>query len=132
MATSTADRAESRRYPHPTPEPTMSTTRSPIDEIPDLWPAPPERGASGRSPRARAPFRAGFGIALHMHQPLIPAGDRDLETAPVISNLELMLGSSRSEDAYNAQKFLECYRRLATILPGLLERGAAPGPVTII
>ena len=41
------------------------------------------------------PGAAGFGdvtsafaIALHMHQPLIPAGGPDLRTAPIISNLQ--------------------------------------------
>ncbi len=32
-----------------------------------------------------------FAIALHMHQPLIPAGGRDLQTAGIISNLQYMM-----------------------------------------
>ena len=34
--------------------------------------------------------RSAFAIALHMHQPLIPAGGGDLRTAAVISNLRFM------------------------------------------
>ena len=36
-------------------------------------------------------IRSAFAIALHMHQPLIPAGGGDLRTAPVISNLKSMM-----------------------------------------
>ena len=32
-------------------------------------------------------IRSAFAIALHMHQPLIPAGGPELRTAAVISNL---------------------------------------------
>lgn len=32
--------------------------------------------------------RSAFSSALHMHQPLIPAGGSDLSTAAVISNLQ--------------------------------------------
>jgi len=32
-------------------------------------------------------IRSTFAVALHMHQPLIPAGGDDLRTARVISNL---------------------------------------------
>jgi hypothetical protein len=35
--------------------------------------------------------RSVFAIALHMHQPLIPAGPGDLQAAPVISNLKRMM-----------------------------------------
>ncbi|MGD8758407.1 MAG: glycosyl hydrolase family 57, partial [Deltaproteobacteria bacterium] len=32
-----------------------------------------------------------FGIALHMHQPTIPASSDDLSTAELISNLQFMM-----------------------------------------
>ena len=32
-------------------------------------------------------MNSAFAIALHMHQPLIPAGGGDLQTAGIISNL---------------------------------------------
>ncbi len=34
--------------------------------------------------------RSACAIALHMHQPLIPAGGHDLHTAAIISNLQYM------------------------------------------
>ena len=36
-------------------------------------------------------IQSAFAIALHMHQPLIPAGSDDLRTARIISNLEHMM-----------------------------------------
>ena len=36
-------------------------------------------------------MRSAFAIALHMHQPLIPAGGADLGTARLVSNLKYMM-----------------------------------------
>ena len=36
-----------------------------------------------------------FAVALHMHQPLIPAGGPDLRTAAIVSNLQWMLEHPR-------------------------------------
>jgi len=36
-------------------------------------------------------IRAATAIALHQHQPLIPAGGDDLPTAAIISNLQYMM-----------------------------------------
>src|SRR5690606_41652439 len=46
--------------------------------------------------------RAGFAMALHMHQPLIPAGGGDLRTASVISNLKHMMDNPGIGDNHNA------------------------------
>src|SRR5215468_2034912 len=54
-------------------------------------------------------LQAVFAIALHMHQPLIPAGGGDLRHADVISNLDHMM---RSGDSYNANIFADCYGRM--------------------
>ena len=35
-------------------------------------------------------IQSAFAIALHMHQPLIPAGGQELRTAALISNLRYM------------------------------------------
>lgn len=67
-----------------------------------------------------------FGIALHMHQPLIPAGGGDLHTAAVISNLQFMMEHPEVQDAHNAPAFLECYRRMGDLIPQLLREGAQP------
>ena len=47
-----------------------------------------------RADRVRG-IDSAFAIALHMHQPLIPAGGADLRTAPIISNLQYMLEQPR-------------------------------------
>ena len=62
----------------------------------------------GADPVFLPPGAAGFGdtnsafaVALHMHQPLIPAGGPDLRTAPVISNLKWMLDNPGIGDNHN-------------------------------
>lgn len=70
--------------------------------------------------------RSAFAIALHMHQPLIPAGTDDLATAPAVSNLQYMLEHPGEKDAHNAPVFIECYRRMADLVGQLLAEGARP------
>ena len=67
-----------------------------------------------------------FAIALHMHQPLIPAGVSDLRTAPIISNLQWMMDNPGIGDNYNAPVFLGCYKRMGEFVPRLLDEGLAP------
>jgi hypothetical protein len=67
-----------------------------------------------------------FAIALHMHQPLIPAGGPDLRTAPVISNLQWMMDNPGIGDNHNAAVFLWCYKRMGEFVPQLLDEGLAP------
>jgi len=62
-------------------------------------------------------------VALHMHQPLIPAGSHDLRHAETICNLEAML---RGNEAHNVPVFLECYGRMGSILPELVHQGKNP------
>ena len=69
---------------------------------------------------------AGFAIALHMHQPLIPAGSGDLATAPIISNLRHMFEHPEIPDAHNAAVFRWCYQRMGALIPQLLNEGAQP------
>ncbi|HAZ09888.1 MAG TPA: glycosyl hydrolase family 57, partial [Candidatus Omnitrophica bacterium] len=47
-----------------------------------------------------------FGIALHMHQPIIPAGGSDIRTAKMISNLQYMMEHQNIGDNHNAPVFL--------------------------
>ena len=51
-----------------------------------------------------------FAIALHMHQPLIPAGGPELRTAQLISNLQWMLDNPDIADNHNESVFLCCYK----------------------
>src|ERR1700752_3658703 len=60
-------------------------------------------------------LRATFAVALHMQQPLIPAGGSDLRTAEVISNLDHMMRNQGVGDNHNAPVFAECYARIGDL-----------------
>lgn len=70
--------------------------------------------------------RSAFAIALHMHQPLIPAGGADLGTARLVSNLKYMMDNPGIGDNHNAPVFLWCYQRMGEFLPQLIEEGRTP------
>ena len=67
-------------------------------------------------------IHAAFACALHMHQPTIPAGAR----GELISHLQYMVEHPGEGDNHNAEPFARCYKRLAEILPQLIEEGANP------
>jgi hypothetical protein len=71
-------------------------------------------------------FRGAFAIALHMHQPLIPAGGTDLQTAAVISNLKYMMDNPGIGDNHNAGVFHWCYKRMGEFIPQLVQEGKRP------
>src|SRR2546428_5317172 len=71
-------------------------------------------------------IRSAFDIALHMHQPLIPAGGADLRTAAVISNLKYMMDNQGIGDNHNASVFHWCYKRMGEFLPQLVDEGKQP------
>jgi hypothetical protein len=70
--------------------------------------------------------RATFAIALHMHQPLIPAGGGDLRSAAIIGNLQHMMENQGMGDNHNAPVFEWCYRRIAEFIPQLVAQGKKP------
>jgi hypothetical protein len=70
-------------------------------------------------------LRAVFAIALHMQQPLIPAGG-DIRTAELISNLDFMMRNPGSGDNHNATVFADCYGRMGDIIPDLVRQGKNP------
>ena len=75
--------------------------------------------------------RSAFAVALHMHQPLIPAGGgseggADIRTAAVVSNLRHMLEHPEVPDAHNAAAFLWCYRRMGEYIPQCVAEGKSP------
>jgi len=70
--------------------------------------------------------KSAFACALHMHQPLIPAGGDDLRTADIISNLQYMFEHPDQKDAHNAGVFLWCYKRMGELLPQLVDEGRRP------
>jgi hypothetical protein len=67
-----------------------------------------------------------FAIALHMHQPLIPAGGHELRTAKLISNLRHMTEHPEIGDNHNAAVFRWCYKRMGELIPQLIDEGAQP------
>ncbi len=71
-------------------------------------------------------LQAVFAIALHMQQPLIPAGGNDLRTADLISNLDAMMRNPGSGDNHNATVFADCYGRMGDIIPELIREGKNP------
>src|SRR5271165_4434388 len=73
-----------------------------------------------------ARVRSAFAIALHMHQPLIPAGGGDLRTAAIISNLQAMMESASDEQRYNAGVLRWCYERMGEFVPQLVREGKPP------
>jgi hypothetical protein len=70
--------------------------------------------------------RSAFAIALHMHQPLIPAGGADPHSAELISNLRLMMESASDEQRHNAGIFRWCYQRMGEFIPQLIREGKQP------
>lgn len=71
-------------------------------------------------------IRSAFTIALHMHQPLIPAGGTDLRTAEIISNIKYMIENQHIGDNHNAPTFLWCYKRIGDFIPQLIAEGKKP------
>ena len=81
------------------------------------------------APISNIPFdeiQSCFGIALHMHQPTIPAGGDNLSTAKLISNLQYMMEHQNIGDNHNAPIFLHCYSRMGEIIPELVAQGCNP------
>ena len=70
--------------------------------------------------------RSAFSMALHMHQPLIPAGGSNLQTAAIISNLKYMMENQQIGDNHNAPVFHWCYKRMGEFIPQLDEEGKKP------
>ena len=80
-------------------------------------------------PESRIDFgriKSAFANALHMHQPLIPAGGGDLGTADVIGNLQHMFNNQGIGDNHNAGVFQWCYKRMGEFIPQLVGEGKEP------
>ena len=65
---------------------------------------------------------AGFAIALHMHQPTIPAGQQ----GELINHLQYMFEHPYDGDNHNAGTFAYCYARLGDFIPELVGQGCNP------
>ncbi len=87
------------------------------------------RGKQIYLPQSHVDFgriRSAFSVALHMHQPLIPAGGDRLETAGLISNLQYMMEHQGIGDNHNAGVFAWCYKRMGEFIPDLVNEGKNP------
>ncbi len=71
-------------------------------------------------------IKSAAAIALHMHQPLIPAGGGDLRSAKIISNLKYMMENQHIGDNHNAPVFHWCYKRMGEFVPQLIHEGKEP------
>jgi hypothetical protein len=71
-------------------------------------------------------IRGACAVALHMHQPLIPAGGDDLRTAALIGNLQFMAEHPEVGDNHNAPVFRHCYARIGAFIPALVAEGLQP------
>jgi Glycosyl hydrolase family 57 len=63
-----------------------------------------------------------FAVALHMHQPTIPAG----QEGALVSNLQNMFENPHDGDNHNAGVFAWCYSRIADFIPELVANGCNP------
>ncbi len=71
-------------------------------------------------------IKSACAVALHMHQPLIPAGGGDLRNATIISNLKYMMDNQGIGDNHNAPVFHWCYKRMGEFIPQLISEGKQP------
>ncbi|MGF1570514.1 MAG: glycosyl hydrolase family 57 [Nodosilinea sp.] len=84
--------------------------------------APQEPVFLPRTNLALDSISAGFAIALHMHQPTIPAGSQ----GELINHLQYMFEHPFDGDNHNAGTFAYCYARMADFIPELVEQGCNP------
>jgi hypothetical protein len=115
----------------------MTTLPECVDGLPNLSGAEEQVARAIAEARERPVFLADSGIAfervrsacaiaLHMHQPLVPAGGRDLRTAALIGNLQRMYEHPGEGDNHNAAVMRRCYARMGEFVPALLAEGREP------
>ena len=105
-----------------------------VDGLPNICGNEAQIEEAIAAPRARSTVRAtdagqiagAFAIALHMHQPLIPAGGDDLRSARLIGNLQWMMEHPDVGDNHNAPVFQWCYKRMGEFVPQLIDDGYEP------
>jgi hypothetical protein len=113
----------------------MDTMAEYVDGLPNLCGQEPLISEAIEAGRQRPLFQGGadieraastFAVALHMHQPLIPAAGDDLRSAGIISNLAWMIAHPGLADSHNAPVFVWCYRRMGEFIAQLLDEGRQP------
>lgn len=102
-----------------------------IDDLPNIcgWEAEVMRVVNHNAPVFLPTTNIGldkvnavFAIALHMHQPTIPAG----HDGKLISNLQYMFEHPHAGDNHNAAPFAYCYSRMGDFIPELVHQGCNP------
>ncbi|HTR35779.1 MAG TPA: hypothetical protein VMH80_07760 [Bryobacteraceae bacterium] len=105
-----------------------------IEELPNIsgWESGVEAATDRREPVfvKRTPLRldriqSAFGVALHMHQPLI-LDDGDLHQARMLGNLQYMMEHQHIHGNHDAPVFAWCYTRIADFIRGLVDAGRQP------
>ncbi|MBU4460439.1 MAG: glycosyl hydrolase family 57 [Verrucomicrobia bacterium] len=112
----------------------MSEASDLVDGLPNVCgeAAPPAPGARRDpvfvpgSPVDFGAAQASAAVALHMHQPQIPAGGGDLQQAAIVSNLQHMMENQHTGDNHNAPVFRWCYKRMGEFIPALIDEGREP------
>jgi glycosyl hydrolase family 57 len=101
-----------------------------MNDLPCLWAPDLLAGRPRRAPAVKNPaldrVQSACAIALHMHQPLIPAGGQDLHQAGIIGNLQYMFEHPGVGDNHNAAVFQQCYKRTAEFIRTGIDAGQAP------
>jgi hypothetical protein len=113
-------------------------TREPIPEIieslPNIcgWEAELDATTRQRGPvfLEQTPMRldrlqSAFGVALHMHQPLV-LDDGDLHQARIVGNLQYMVERQHIHGNHDAPVFAWCYTRIADFIRELVNAGRHP------
>ncbi|MBD2036794.1 glycosyl hydrolase family 57 [Leptolyngbya sp. FACHB-321] len=114
---------------------TLTTSPAPIpeliDDLPNIsgWEADVQAVTSEQHPvflpttnLRLDDLAATFAIALHMHQPTVPAG---YNGAP-IGHLQYMFEHTGEGDNHNAGAFAWCYSRMGEFIPELVANGCNP------
>ena len=115
----------------------MSDLPEYVGALPNICGAEPQIESAVRASRSQPVFqpesridfggiKSAFAFALHMHQPLIPAGGSNLATAEIISNLKYMMDNPGIGDNHNASVFHWCYKRMGEFIPQLVDEGKQP------
>jgi hypothetical protein len=115
----------------------MSELPEYVGALPNICGAEPQIESTLRASRGQPVFKpdsridfggikSAFATALHMHQPLIPAGGGNLATAEIISNLKHMMDNPGIGDNHNASVFHWCYKRMGDFIPQLVNEGKQP------
>src|SRR5664279_1699330 len=115
----------------------MSELPEYVGALPNICGAEPQIESALRASRGQPVFKpdsridfggikSAFATALHMHQPLIPAGGANLATAEIISNLKHMMDNPGIGDNHNASVFHWCYKRMGDFIPQLVHEGKQP------